>query len=75
MLTACMLTPHPAYPSPPPQVSSQEALEYSKIVAREEGLLVGISSGATFKAATTVRRLMRGEGGGVGGGAVAHAKG
>lgn len=43
-------------PRHPVQVSSQEALETARKLAKEEGLFVGISSGATGTAALKVRR-------------------
>ena len=44
------------------QVSDDEAIEYGRRLAREEGLLSGISTGAAVKAAVTVGRRAENEG-------------
>ncbi|KAL0235791.1 hypothetical protein GEMRC1_002373 [Eukaryota sp. GEM-RC1] len=44
------------------QVSSEDAVTYSKMVAREEGILAGISSGAALKAAIEVAKAPEAKG-------------
>ena len=40
------------------QVKTEQAFEYARRVAREEGILVGISSGAAIYAATEVAKKL-----------------
>lgn len=41
------------------QVKTEQAFEYARRVAKEEGILVGISSGAVIYAATEVAKKVR----------------
>ena len=47
------------------RVGTEEAYEMTRRLAQEEGLLVGISSGANLAGALKVARQGRGDGGGV----------
>ncbi len=39
-------------------ITNEEAYEYTRLMAREEGLLVGISSGANIAAAVKIARKL-----------------